>query len=162
METRQLSSEGESLVKDWLERRGWSVSVAKSTPRLAGEARSEVLPDFRASHPEKGSQWIEVKTYNQYAVNRNIGAKVHGFARDLWLSYRETAKQTGIPVWIFIYEPFSSQILMSEIFEMDAVDCTCPSCQAGSPARCNQTPGGMVYFRRHRFKAVDVRQGALF
>jgi hypothetical protein len=90
-------------------------------PRLQGAADSFALPDLDVSRNGVRS-WVEVKTKsNAGSPTRLTGQDEHGFSWRLFEHYRRVQRITGTPVYIFILELRSGDLLCQSLDTLDRV-----------------------------------------
>jgi hypothetical protein len=165
---------GEKLVASWLQGRGWGIvplydysgRYGDRAPSLQFKANGHVLPDLDACRDGR-RVWCEVKTYRSAAFNRSMEALVHGIPRRLFDAYSLVGAQSGSPVFIFVLEVESGELLVAKQSEIKLIPCQCGGCKLGGRCYVRDEKGGIhagVYWRRedmtpaHQFTDDDMRE----
>jgi hypothetical protein len=146
----QRGRNGEQLVADRLRARGWCVIPSYDysgeddhAPRMEGKAAAYILPDLdicRRGH----RRWAEVKTKTAPTLGRISGEPEHGIPLRHYEHYQAVQRESGCPVYLFIYEESSRELLYRKFDEL-------------GPGRVSRSStmsrGGMVYFLRRQFQS---------
>ena len=127
---------------------------------IAG-SQQEILPDFEVFRRDGSSYWLELKSYDSAAYNRNRAERVHGIAERQMQSYGEVEKATGRPVWIAVLtlrDGALRWLSLKDILEIGWA-CECSGCRDG-PSCKNKEP--LMYCPAdrmeliHRFERADL------
>lgn len=125
-EEYKLGHKGEVVVRDLLLKAGWFVSqtydqlgpTGDKAPKCFGMPEgflvSSVLPDIDTFRNGE-RRWVEVKTKTKPTYNRKRKRDEHGINLRHWNDYRIVQKETGVPVFIFVYEVKKGNILVSSV-----------------------------------------------
>jgi hypothetical protein len=140
---------GELLVVDKLLQRGWHVIPSydyagedEHPPRMEGQAATYILPDLDICR--KGDRrWAEVKTKTGPCMGRISGELEHGIPLRHYEHYLAVERESGCPVYLFIYEEAARQLIYRKLDEL-------------GPGRVSNAAtmsrGGMIYWLRRQFR----------
>lgn len=152
---------GEAIVVAWLQRTGWGVipsydftgSDGSKAPRLLFESRGLVVPDVDCCRAGV-RRWVEVKTYHHAHPNRILGDRVHGFPGRLLDSYLAVERESGTPVWLFVLEVQTGDLMAARLASLRAHPCQCGPCRGNRPDACGAPLRRGVYFKRSELSRV--------
>jgi len=110
---------GEDMIREGLANRGWYVSpTGKINDNCAPMARTcddaLILPDLQISSCGK-TRWAEVKRKKKPGYLRIENKYTHGFCRRQWEHYKRIEKETGLQVWLFIWEEVNRVVCYAPI-----------------------------------------------
>lgn len=98
---------GESLISQWLIKRGFQIlpayQVEYSTgkgPRLFGSYGQLISPDLLAFNTRGRIIWVEAKSKSAFTWHRASSTWQTGIDKRHWAEYIQVAKETAWPVWI--------------------------------------------------------------
>jgi hypothetical protein len=143
------------MVKEHLKKKGWLIIPTADIVRPDGKGpRAEstnetlILPDFDVVHAREGRQWAEVKAKAGAIYTVLTNTMDHGIGRYYWRHYCRVAEATRCPVWLFIIEFNTGDLLYQ--------DCAVLAERIGHVYEGEkQDPGGMIYFPRTAFLIAD-------
>lgn len=142
---------GEKRVAAALRARGWHVIPSydyagddEHPPRMEGpQAATYILPDLDLC---KGGdrRWAEVKTKTAPCMGRISGELEHGIPLRHFQHYQAVERESGAPVWLFIYEEADAKLLYQKLAEL-------------GPGRMSfgAGMGGMIYWLRRQFRELS-------
>jgi len=148
--------EAEKLVKNTLQVEGWRCLPAKhqrvdtdSAEIIEGDGDAVRNPDIFAIR--KGEAiFAEVKQFGSPVKTRARNQYEHGIRRPKFKDYKTVTEDSGIPLWIFIFEEQRGKLLashISKLSELDPID----------ERRCKQVYGQLVtYFPRTQLNKISV------
>jgi len=148
--------EAEKLVKNTLQVEGWRCLPAKhqrvdtdSAEIIEGDGDAVRNPDIFAIR--KGEAiFAEVKQFGSPVKTRARNQYEHGIRRPKFKYYKTVTEDSGIPLWIFIFEEQRGKLLashISKLSELDPID----------ERRCKQVYGQLVtYFPRTQLNKISV------
>jgi hypothetical protein len=139
---------GEQFVADQLRARGWSVIPSYDysgeddhPPRMEGQAAAYILPDLDVCRQGQ-RRWAEVKTKTVPSMGRISGEPEHGIPLRHYEHYQAVQRESGCPVYLFIYEEASRKLIYRKLDEL-------------GPGRISRSStmsrGGMIYWLRRQF-----------
>jgi hypothetical protein len=136
---------GELFVADQLRAAGWHVIPSYDysgeddhPPRMLGpQAAAYILPDLDVCR-SGARRWAEVKTKAAPSMGRLSGELEHGIPLRHFEHYQAVERESGCPVYLFIYEESSCKLIYRELVEL-------------GPGRVSMSRGGMVYWLRRNF-----------
>ncbi len=143
---------GEQIVATWLQKRGYCVIPCydyagenhEKAPKMQGQSRGYVLPDLLACR-NGCCKWVEVKTKAGPTHNKFKGNLAeHGMGQYLCNQYHTVQKESGIPVFVFVVEECSKQILYAPLDKLQ------PHGRLYNGNKMNR--GGMVFWPRDCFQ----------
>lgn len=148
--------EAEKLVKNTLQVEGWRCLPAKhqrvdtdSAEIIEGDGDAIRNPDIFAIRNGEAI-FAEVKQFGSAVKTRARNQYEHGIRRAKFEDYKTVADDSGIPLWIFIFEEQRGKLLashISKLSELDPID----------PRRCKQVYGQLVtYFPRTELNKIGV------
>ena len=120
----RLGENGERLVEAFTQWCGWSTMPARryngeGAPTLQRLHEHTVLPDILAVKDGK-SRFVEVKTKRDGpSFYRKTQKEQHGVDWANWKAYCDTQRETGLDVWLFVYEPNSGTLLRAAIDDLE-------------------------------------------
>ncbi len=120
---RQLGSQGEEIVKQWLLGQGYSILPASliqtgGAPMLLEKAYKAILPD-NLTWKDRHQRWVEVKTKSNPTTHESWpNRKEHGLPLRHWAAYEFIQQQTQTPVTLAILELSARTLLMATIDEL--------------------------------------------
>jgi hypothetical protein len=143
---------GEKIVDRVLRARGCGVIQSyaflgdgpEKAPRLRFLERAFVLPDLDVVAQTR-RLWAEVKTLFHAPLNRTHGINVHGIRRSHYDDYLRVERETGAPVFLFVLEVATGDLLTARLATLRTYQCLC---------RNGCRPWCLVYFNRADFKPV--------
>ncbi len=120
-------------------------------PRMEGQAAAYILPDLDICR--KGDRrWAEVKTKAAPSLGRISGELEHGIPLRHFEHYQAVQRESGDPVWLFIYEERSRRLLFARLDELGA----------GRISRSSSmSRGGMVYWLCRQFRELSFGQAGV-
>jgi len=153
--------EAERLVKNLLQAEGWRCLPAKhqrvntdSAEIIEGEGDALRNPDIFAIGQGE-AVFAEVKQFKEPVRTKARSRDEHGVRRAKIDDYESVASNSGIPVWLFIFESNVGELLVSRVSELTR----CPPINA---ERCVDVYGEMVtYFPRSDLKTVNLYDGCI-
>lgn len=142
---------GEHIVATELQLKGWYVVPSydysgednNKAPKLQGAIASYVLPDLDLSK-EGMRRWGEVKTKAEPTFTIMTQQFDHGIDRRHYEQYLKIQRITGTPVFLFIYEECSGDILYLSLNSLDEY----------KRFSSRMGRGGMVFWPRDKFKKL--------
>lgn len=145
---------GELLIVKFLQKNGCFIVPSyeftgrenNKAPRLLGMQSSYVLPDLDVSS-SGGRFWAEVKTKKEPTYHRNTECWEHGIPTRHYCDYKKVEAITRCPVWIFIYEEDSKNILFQSLQKLEPV--------LRSYGGSKMSLGGMVFWDRRYFSMAN-------
>lgn len=148
--------EAEKLVKNTLQVEGWRCLPAKhqristdSAEIIEGDRDAVRNPDIFAIRNGEAI-FAEVKQFASAVKTRARNQYEHGIRRPKFEDYKTVADESGIPLWIFIFEEQRGKLLashISKLSELDPID----------ERRCEQEYGQPVtYFPRTELNKIGV------
>lgn len=146
---------GELIVKRLLIDNGWLVIPSyaytgeddNKAPRLEGTNCFYVIPDLDIC--KAGTRrWIEVKTKTKADFTRITQRLEHGIPLKHYEHYLEVQRETGTPVWIFVYELNTKSILYASLNSLSYV--------IRKYIGWKMSNGGMAFFPRDSFTDWNV------
>ena len=146
----------EKLVKNLLQIEGWRCLPAKhqrvdtdSAEIIEGDGDAVRNPDIFAIRNGE-AVFVEVKQFGSPVKTRARNQYEHGIRRPKFEDYKTVASDSGIPLWIFIFESERGKLLashISKLSELDPIDAE----------RCKQEYGELVtYFPRTQLEKVSI------
>lgn len=146
----------EKLVKTTLQAEGWRCLPAKhqrvdtdSAEIIEGDGDAVRNPDLFAIRNGEAI-FVEVKQFSTPVKTRARNQYEHGIRRPKFDDYKTVADESGIPLWIFIFESGCGKLLASHIqqlSELDPID----------EERCKQDYGELVtYFPRTELEKIGI------
>lgn len=152
---------GERLVEVFIQRCDWMTMPARKftgegAPTLQRLHEHTVLPDVLAVH-DGTSRFVEVKTKTVPFEMRKTGEVFHGIGFKSWQAYRDAKRETGLDVWLFIYEIESGTLLRAEIDDLGQIDDMVLEGDAGYDDYGEE----MAFWHRDKFEGVtaDIEAG---
>lgn len=148
----------ERLVKKMLQTEGFQCLPARyqrinedSAEIIEGDDEVFRNPDiFVMGHGE--ALFVEVKQFKSSVMTRVRGQHEHGIRQPKFEDYKAVSEVSGIPLWIFIVESGSGQVLASKISDL-------PELEPISASRCREEYGELLtYFPRKELKEINVRK----
>lgn len=140
---------GEKVVAALLNRRGFFVVPSydysgedDKAPKMHGPDADHVLPDLDLARLGR-RYWGEVKTKAEPTFHRLTGRWEHGICLRLWREYWRVQEITGAPVYLFVYEESSGDVLTRSLAKLDAAKRVYAGGRMGRH--------GMVFFPRSAF-----------
>lgn len=118
----EMGSQGEQLVKKMLQENGWFIIPSYAytgpegdkAPKMEGLRTYFVIPDLDAC--KLGTRrWIEVKTKSKADYTYKTRRLEHGIPLRHYRHYLEVQRESGCPVWLFIYELNTSKLLYASL-----------------------------------------------
>ena len=135
---------GERMVAAWAKARGcgvipsyeYSGDDSSKAPRMMFEHAGLAIPDLDVCGGGRRT-WIEVKSYARPWMNRRHRALVHGIGGRLARDYAAVAAESGCPVFLFVLEIVSGELLSLRLGKHPHWPCQCRGCSGGpgSPVR---------------------------
>ena len=139
------------MVAALLQEAGWYVVPSydyagdekDKAPKLQGNKYSFVIPDLDISRA--GNRlWAEVKTKREPTEHRVTKRVEHGIPLRHFQHYQRVQEITGCPVWLFVVEESSGDVLCGKLDELT---------KNGREYNGNKmSNGGMIFFLRGDFK----------
>lgn len=139
---------GEQIIAEQVRARGWHVIPSYDyngeddhAPRMEGPVRAVqyILPDLDVCR-RGDRRWAEIKTKHAASMGRISGELEHGIPLRHLRNYQAVQRESGAPVWLFIYEESTGLILYQKL------DVLGPG-RLSNGARM----GAMVYWLRRHF-----------
>lgn len=104
---------GESLIANWLKRKGWRVLPAYEVeqghgkgPRLFTSYGQLICPDLLIFNGQSHVKWIEAKTKSAFTWHRLSNSWQTGLDRRHWRDYLKVQSISPFPIWIlFLHKP---------------------------------------------------------
>lgn len=155
----RMGEQGEKLVGELAEEFGWFMmradeAISKKAPMLERKHERTVLPDILASRGGD-SRFIEVKTKSKPVPRRKEnGTLQHGVDSPNWKAYCDTQRETGLPVWLFVYENDSGTLLRARLNDLEIHHI------ADNETTIEIHGNPMVYWNRDNFEAITVKRDA--
>jgi hypothetical protein len=145
---------GEQRVATVLRERGWHVIPSydyagedEHPPRMEGpQAATYILPDLDVCK-SGDRRWAEVKTKTAPSMGRISGELEHGIPLRHFAHYQAVQRESGSPVYLFIFEEASRKLIYCKFDELGAGRV---SNGAGM--------GGMIYWLRRQFRELQFNQ----
>ena len=155
---------GETEIRKGLARRGWFVIPTANideggAPMARSCDRALILPDLQISAHGK-SRWVEVKTKEKAAYYQIEQVYKHGFCLRQWEHYRHIERETGLQVWLFIWEVSTATICYAPLgyFKYQQIRRPGKFQVPSRGGRHDYCEHGMVFFRRDDFWQMDQAQ----
>lgn len=111
----------ELLVETVFRDAGWLITPARmhriehdSAPLFLGDDEKVIMPDVYAMG-SGGAIWAEVKQFTEPVPTRKRSQKEHGVRSRKLADYKRTAELSGHPVWLFIFEEDTGQLLAADV-----------------------------------------------
>lgn len=153
--TYETGEPAERLVEEWLIRRGYYVTPARThrvsldgAPLLHGEDKDLIQPDiFVIGHGR--FFWAEVKQKTKPQSVRIRDQLEHGIEQRQLEHYKEVAEVSGQPVFLFVFEVSSGVLLCLNLAKETPYE---PLSKIGSQT---STGAVMVNFARASFDVVE-------
>lgn len=148
----------ERLLKRMFLQEGWNCTPAKhqrvssdSAEIIHGEENNLRNPDlFAIGNGE--AIYVEVKQFTSPVKTKARGQYEHGIRRPKFEDYKKVNRDSGIPVWIFIFEPERGKLLARHIALLSELDPI-------SPEKCKRQYGEqMTFFPRTDLKKVAIHE----
>lgn len=148
---------GEHYVADQLRARGWCVIPSydysgedEHPPRMEGQAATYILPDLDVCRMGR-RRWAEVKTKTGPCMGRISGELEHGIPLRHYEHYQAVQRESGCPVYLFIYEESSSKLIYCKLDDLGR----------GRVSRSSaMSRGGMIYWLRRQFQELSFAAAA--
>lgn len=148
--------EAERLVKNILQVEGWRCLPAKhqrvdtdSAEIIEGDADAVRNPDIFAIRQGE-AVFVEVKQFRSPVKTRARNQYEHGIRRPKFDDYKTVVSESGIPLWIFIFESEHGKLLashISKLSELEPIDAR----------RCHEVYGELLtYFPRTELSKVGI------
>jgi len=146
----------EKLVKNMLQVEGWRCLPAKhqrvdtdSAEIIEGDGDAVRNPDIFAIRQGEAI-FVEVKQFRSPVKTRVRSQYEHGIRKPKFEDYKTVANDSGIPLWIFIFESEHGRLLASHISELSEL-------KPVHPKRCMQEYGELLtYFPRTELEKVSI------
>lgn len=113
--------DAELLVEQLLRREGWFTTPARtqrigddSAPMFVGESEKIIMPDLYAMRSGV-AVWSEVKQFGKPVVTRKRDQEEHGIRSRKFEAYKRTARASGLPTYLFIFEEESGELLAADV-----------------------------------------------
>ena len=149
---------GEKAIAGFLKSRGcfivpsydYSGEDGNKAPKMEGEHFSFVIPDLDVANGGKRF-WAEVKTKWEATLHRKSQTWEHGISLRHYRHYQRVEQETGAPVWLFVFEERSGEILAAKL------SCLGPPriYDGGKMGR-----DGMAFWPRDQFKLLHKLEAA--
>lgn len=146
----EMGSEGEQIVKELLQKNGWFVIPSYAytgpendkAPKMEGTNTYFVIPDLDIC--KVGTRrWIEVKTKTEADYTRITQRFEHGIPLRHYYHYLEVQKESGCPVWLFVYELRTKTLLYASLNSLSHF--------IRKYEGNKMSKGGMAFFPRDKF-----------
>lgn len=145
---------GEKTIKKGFMAKGWYVIPTANikddgAPMAKTDRNCIILPDLQISG--KGfSRWVEVKTKTKAAYLRIEKEYKHGICKRQYEHYKAIEGETGIPIWLVIWELETQEILIAPLNYLIH-----PQILSPEKSRMSFCEHGMVFFRKNDFESID-------
>lgn len=126
-EEAKIGRKGERLVEEVLQSEGWNIIADREfksghAPVFKSDDGRTVRPDISASKDGE-TCYLEVKTKPQGKhYQRNQNEHQHGIGEAKWDDYVAVKEDTGLDVWLTIFEPPTGMLLCAEVGALDGRD----------------------------------------
>ena len=143
----QRGRNGEQIVAQALKQDGWMIIPSydysgedEHAPRMEGLKLQFILPDLDACKDGQ-RRWAEVKTKRIPTRGRISGKDEHGIPLRHWTHYQAVERESGCPVWLYIFEESSREIIRARLSTLGE----------GRHSR-SQEMGDMIFWLREQFE----------
>lgn len=156
MSVYEQGEPAERLVESLFRRHQWKTTPARhhrsdgsGAPMLRNDGDPIRMPDIHvAGHGV--SLWAEVKQKEEIEHTRVRSQDEHGIDTPAWKDYRRLADDSGLPVWIFIFEEDTGDLLAGDVAAL-------PTYPPIDETRCIEHYGNlMTYIPRQSLTQIRV------
>lgn len=146
----------EKLVKKMFLQEGWRCMPAKhqristdSAEIIHGDDSNVRNPDIFAIRNGE-ALFVEVKQFRSAVRTKARGQYEHGIREPKFIDYKTVNDDSGIPLWMFIFEAERGKLLSNHIVKL-------PELEPISPEKCERVYGDqMVFFPRTELEKVAI------
>lgn len=149
--------DAELLVEQLLRQEGWFTTPARtqriatdSAPMFDGRSEKIVMPDVYAMRSGQ-AVWCEVKQFEKPVFTRKRDQEEHGVRSRKFKEYKRTARISGLPTYLFVFEEQSGDLLVADVLNL-------PGLSPISRDACLAHYGELVtYFDKREFEQVRLK-----